>query len=490
MFCSDNYGSKIGVDNGFDNLSRPALRKLKLAQYSPRTVKLSLLAGALVFAVIAFLLLTDVPEFVVLNTEPGDTNILARWIVGAVFVFMAGCAITAAWMTLNNDHPTPADTATDREFDEVFQTLIDSIPTPLVYKGRDHVLLTCNKAYTTAIGLERDKIIGATALELLPDPLAKAYHASDEEVMSSGDSAVVETTFPYVNHGMRAVNVHKNVVRNRDSEIVGLVAVITDVTEQREFEAELIRAKEVAEFSDRAKSEFLANMSHELRTPLNAIIGFSQVISDELFGPITIPRYREYASDINFSGQHLLAIIGDLLDISKIEAGELELLSEWLDIESEIGVCVSMIEDRAKRSNVNIVLDIEDGLPQIFADSTRLRQIVLNLLSNAVKFSDADSDILLAANRDDDGNLSLVIKDTGIGMAPEDIPKALEPFQQIGSRQSVSNEGTGLGLALVKRLVELHDGRLEVESKLREGTVVTVTFPLPTPSNITVPGGS
>jgi two-component system cell cycle sensor histidine kinase PleC len=240
--------------------------------------------------------------------------------------------------------------------------------------------------------------------------------------------------------------------------------------------SDLIRAHAETEAASRAKSEFLANMSHELRTPLNAIIGFAEVIERETFGP-TGSRYREYASDIHGSGRHLLQVINDILDLAKVEAGQMLLHEARLDPALVMQGCVRLIKPRAAKSNVRIYTAFDPNLPVLLADEARLRQIGLNLLSNAVKFTKAGGRVSISSGLDAAGRITMAVTDTGIGMTADEIRIALEPFQQVTSSLSRTNEGTGLGLPLTKTLVELHGGRLDIASVPGRGTTVTVTFP-------------
>jgi signal transduction histidine kinase len=241
--------------------------------------------------------------------------------------------------------------------------------------------------------------------------------------------------------------------------------------------AEQLRgAKEEAEAASRTKSQFLANMSHELRTPLNAILGFAEIIRDQVAGLAT-ERRREYAEHIHDAGRHLLGIIGDVLDLSKVEVGRLELHKEWVTIDEIVRACRRLVAERAREGGVAIEEDLPAALPPVFADRQRLKQIVLNLLSNAVKFTPAGGRVVIAGAVPSEGGILLSIADTGIGMRQEDIPVALAPFQQIEADLSRRYEGTGLGLALAKTLTELHGGTLEVESELGRGTVVRLRLP-------------
>ncbi len=251
----------------------------------------------------------------------------------------------------------------------------------------------------------------------------------------------------------------------------------TQSAEMAQIAAELGIARDEAEAANRTKSEFLAAMSHELRTPLNAIIGFSEMIKIETLGPVGNPQYRGYASDIYSAGKHLLALINDILDLSKVESGSDELHEDSIAVPEFVQSVIGLVRQRAENGSVKLDTDICDDLPLLLADERKLKQILVNLLSNAVKFTDSGGQVTLKAWCRSDSGFVFQIVDTGIGMTPEDIPKALSQFGQIGRDLNRKYEGTGLGLPLSKNLVELHGGYLDLQSDLGTGTTVTVRFP-------------
>jgi signal transduction histidine kinase len=217
-------------------------------------------------------------------------------------------------------------------------------------------------------------------------------------------------------------------------------------------------------------------MSHELRTPLNAIIGFSQVLQG-IGRPADTEKIREYATDIEASGQHLLKIINDILEISRIEAGKLELREEEVDVAETIADCLRFVDRRAHEDGIELRWTVCDKLPKIRADKTRLKQILLNLLTNGVKFTPAKGHVAINASTDRDGSMVIAVLDSGIGMSLAEIDVAMQPFRQVDSSKSRRFEGTGLGLPLTKAFIELHGGRLAIESRPGFGTTARVIFP-------------
>ncbi len=263
-----------------------------------------------------------------------------------------------------------------------------------------------------------------------------------------------------------------------------LIAALDRAFERQRLEAEnraayetLRAAKDAAEAASRAKTEFLANVSHELRTPLNAIIGFSELMLNGARGPIGNADYRGYLKDIFDAGTDLLRLINEILDLSKAEAGKLELLEDTVDIENVIRTVTRLVGPKADSAGLSLSVDLPETPPLLFCDRLKLKQILLNLLSNAVKFTEPGGKITVSMGIDPDRGLFIAVRDSGIGIAAADIPRVLQPFVQVDSALSRTHNGTGLGLPLAAAMIELHGGKLVIESEPNRGTTVSAYFP-------------
>ncbi len=265
--------------------------------------------------------------------------------------------------------------------------------------------------------------------------------------------------------------------RDQDGRVYRMAGSVADISARRNQEIELRRAKEQAESASRTKTEFLANVSHELRTPLNAVIGFSDIIRHELLGPIGKVKYREYADDIYNSGMHLLDVINDILDVAKIEAGKVELHEETVGVDQCAQAALRLVKQRASANAVHLECNVPADLPPLRADDRKVKQILINLLSNGVKFTPSGGYVAISALLTATGAMRITVQDTGIGIAKEDIQKALSPFGQVDSHLARKYQGTGLGLSLVQALVALHGASFNLTSEAGCGTTVTVEFP-------------
>jgi cell cycle sensor histidine kinase DivJ len=255
-----------------------------------------------------------------------------------------------------------------------------------------------------------------------------------------------------------------------------IIAVTRDITQRKEAEDALLAARDAAEAANRAKSRFLANMSHELRTPLNAIIGFSDMMRQELFGPLGGVRYRDYAGHVHESGNLLLELINDVLDMAKIEAGKRDLKFETIAPEDAVRRALSLVRPLAEERVLKLGYESGEAMPTVEVDARALQQILLNLLSNAIKFTPKGGRVVVQL-REAGENVCFAVRDTGVGIAAEELPRLGKPFEQVDGEYARAHQGTGLGLALVKSLAELHGGEMSVESTRGQGTTVTVRLP-------------
>jgi len=273
-------------------------------------------------------------------------------------------------------------------------------------------------------------------------------------------------------------DMHVNPILEDGGHVAHFVAFITDASPRIRAEENLREAKHQAEIANRAKSDFLANVSHELRTPLNAIIGFSEIMQMQMFGAIGHTQYAAYADDIHSSGKHLLSIINDILDLSKIEAGRFQLHIDAVHVEETFEDCARLVRERAENAGLKVMRQIDPATPRLLADKRAIKQILINLLSNAIKFTPQGGEVTMTARpAATPGWVALSVADTGIGIPPEQIDNALSAFGQVDNPFTRSQEGTGLGLPIVKSLVELHGGQFAIESAVGKGTKITMTMP-------------
>ena len=362
-----------------------------------------------------------------------------------------------------------------REVVALQRNLLDHSPAIIAIRDLEGRFRLVNRAYERLFEVDRSEIEGKRAEDVMPEEFARRLVDYDRHVIASGEPLTHEHDATFVDGPGTLLSV-RFPVRNATGALTGVGSIAVDVTERRRAEQELKAAKDEAELANRAKTEFLANMSHELRTPLNAIIGFSQIIEQGLHGALP-DKYRSYAHDIRESGQHLSNLLGDILDLSKIEAAKYELQEQPIDLAEAAGTCLRLVNERAKAAGLKMVTRIRRNLPALYGDQTALKQVILNLLTNAIKFTPSGGTVTLRAGKTRKGALWLSVADTGIGMAPADIKIALTAFGQVASHLTRNHEGSGLGLPLCKSLIELHGGTLEVKSTVDRGTEVIVHFP-------------
>ncbi|MBV9510597.1 MAG: PAS-domain containing protein, partial [Caulobacteraceae bacterium] len=374
---------------------------------------------------------------------------------------------------------------------------IDSVSEAFVLWDRTGRLLMCNKSFRSFFALEprllkpgasRDSVVRFMRLAIKADhpgpngaPGVREAEMQDGRWLQISERRTAEGGLVVTAVDISAIKQQEAVRRKNEEALQAAVHELQASQDQlaelaRKYEAEKIRA----EGANKAKSEFLANMSHELRTPLNAINGFSEIMVAEMFGPLGDRRYKEYAGDILSSGQHLLALINDILDMSKIEAGKMNLKFEPMSLEDVVEDAVRLVKNRAEQTGLTIKVDLP-SLPEVEADYRAVKQVLLNLLSNALKFTPHGGTVTVSAELRRDGvgdRVRMAVTDTGIGISAEDLKRLAKPFEQIESQHSKTQQGTGLGLALTKSLVEMHEGVLELASEPGAGTTVSFILPV------------
>jgi PAS domain S-box-containing protein len=363
-----------------------------------------------------------------------------------------------------------------RENEERFRTICTLAPVGIALNSmEDGRFLTGSKALFEMVGYSEEEFAGLTYWDITP----KDYDADEarqlEDLRRLGRYGPYEKE--YIKKGGQRFPVLLNGRKFVDTSGRELIlSVIQDISAQKATEAAIAAARDAAQAANVAKSRFLATMSHELRTPLNAILGFSEIIAKQTFGPAGCQQYVEYAEIINGSGAHLLSLISDILDLSKIEAGKLEMRPETIDVREVIAEALGLVGAKhASGPQPRAMIAVD--LPMLTADRRALIQMIVNLVSNAVKFTAADGKVTIDARCDDEGAMTITVADTGIGIAKADIPKALAPFVQVDDGAARRQGGTGLGLPIVKSLVELHGGRFVLDSDTGQGTRATLVFP-------------
>ena len=365
-----------------------------------------------------------------------------------------------------------------RESEEKLRLVTNSVSAMICVTDRAGNCIFVNNYQGAFFGTDPETAIGFPLSELFGGVYAARHLEMDAKVFESGETLEgVEESYSNRDGERRTFQTTKAPLFDAHGRVANVVTVSMDITERKLAERSLKEAKEEAEAGNRTKTEFLAGMSHELRTPLNAVIGFADIMRVEMLGPIGNPRYLEYAEDIRASAEHLLAIIDDMLDVSTIEAGRLDLREELIDVEQVLRDCVRVVKPRATEAGITIELAAADDLPTLRADQRRLKQIVINAMSNSVSFTPDGGTVSLEAMKSDAGGLRLVVRDTGRGMTEEEIPIAKARFGRVDAASRSNHPGTGLGLPLAIELTRLHGGTLDIESRLGEGTTVTVDLP-------------
>ncbi|MDH4986053.1 PAS domain S-box protein [Aminobacter anthyllidis] len=357
------------------------------------------------------------------------------------------------------------------------RTIIDTATDGVVLIDRDGAIRSISRPAEALFGFDSEDVTGKPFYSLFAIESQRAARDYLVGLSEHGVASVLNDGREVIGRESQGRFIPLFMTIGRLPNDSGFCAVVRDITQWKRAEEELTQARAVAERSSSQKSDFLARISHEIRTPLNAIIGFSELMVDEKFGPVANDRYRDYLRDINRSGNHVLSLVNDLLDISKIEAGQQEMDYEAVSLNDTLAETVAMMQPQANRERVIIRSSFASRLPEIVADRRSIRQIALNVLSNAVRYTQAGGQVIVSTAYEASGDIVMRVRDTGIGMSQAEIEQALKPFKQINSLKRARGDGTGLGLPLTKAMVEANRARFAIASTPGEGTLVEVTFP-------------
>ena len=380
---------------------------------------------------------------------------------------------------------------------ELLQSVMDNTTAVIYLKDTEGHYLLVNRQYELLFHISKAQVLGKTDHDIFPKDLADRFRSNDMKVLETQSHLKFEEIAPQ-DDGLHTFISLKFPLRDDSGVPYGICGISTDITDRKRMEEELKAltvsleqkvlertadlqiARDEALEATRHKSEFLASMSHELRTPLNAVIGFSEVLLEKMFGPMN-EKQEEYIQDILSSGRHLLSLINDILDLNKIEAGRMDLELNTFDLPTTMAGAITLVSDSAKQHGLDLIMEFDDQLGDVTADERKVKQIILNLLSNAVKFTPDGGKIWLKADLKGDC-IEIIVKDTGIGIAPDDQQRIFDEFQQVDADYTHKREGTGLGLTLAKKFVELHGGNIRVESEIGRGSTFRFTLPIRVPS--------
>ncbi|MDW3207739.1 MAG: PAS domain-containing sensor histidine kinase [Alphaproteobacteria bacterium] len=359
--------------------------------------------------------------------------------------------------------------------DRWIRAILHHAPVGIYLKDLDGVYILANPAFCRSVGVEQDRLLGSTILQTTGYPARPEQQAADKRIIETKEAVVFDSQ-ETVDGKTNFLEVLKFPVLDEDGNVTAIGGIEVDITERKLIEEELLLAKEDAELANRAKTDFLANMSHEIRTPLNAILGFSQVLEGEVFGPIGSDRYRDYAADIRRSGTHLMELIGDILDLSKIESGRLDIQEEKVELAEVVAASVSVVKDQAAERSIAVAVETPTDC-LVLGDSRALRQVLINLMSNAVKFTRSGGKVTVSLSGTEEGGCLIVVSDSGIGIKGEDLKRVLEPFTQLRAPHVQGESGSGIGLSIVDRLCDAMNYDLKIESEYGVGTQVHVLIP-------------
>ncbi|WP_296739274.1 PAS domain S-box protein [Mesorhizobium sp.] len=385
---------------------------------------------------------------------------------------------TPAHFSAANDEPSQQpDVSELKSRIAEMRTIIDTATDGVVLIGRDGNIRSISRPAEALFGFDSDEVAGKPFASLFAIESQRAARDYLAGLSEPGVASVLNDGREVIGREAQGRFIPLFMTIGRLPGDSGFCAVVRDITQWKRAEEDLTQARAVAERASSQKTDFLARISHEIRTPLNAIIGFSELMVDEKFGPVANDRYRDYLRDINRSGNHVLDLVNDLLDISKIEAGQQEMDYEAVSLNDTLAETVAMMQPQANRERVIIRSSFASRLPEVVADLRSVRQIALNILSNAIRYTQAGGQVIVSTAYEASGDVVMRVRDTGIGMTPAEIEQALKPFKQINALKRGRGDGTGLGLPLTKAMVEANRARFIITSTPGEGTLVEVAFP-------------
>jgi PAS domain S-box-containing protein len=358
------------------------------------------------------------------------------------------------------------------------RSILDTATDGVIVTDRDGLVLAFNRSAEALFGYEYHEMARRPFTELFAPESERAARDYLDGLTKNGVASVLNDGREVIGRVRQGGLIPLFMTMGRIGDAMPkFCAVLRDITQWKRAEEDLLNAKRTAERASSAKSDFLAKISHEIRTPLNAILGFSEVMMIEQFGPLGSDRYREYMKDIHASGEHLVSLINDLLDLSKIEAGKLDLVFASVNLNELTRQCVALMQPQANQQRIIIRSSLSPTLPPVVADARSVRQIVLNLLSNSIKFTGAGGQVIVSTALTDRAEAILRVRDTGIGMTEKEIETAMEPFRQLATSTRYGSGGTGLGLPLTKALAEANRASFAIKSAVDSGTLVEITFP-------------
>lgn len=423
---------------------------------------------------LSLLVATVIPETVFTQSVAEGNARTVLLIICAVGLIIGG---TVLW-TRHIAQPIASLTQSVEQNEEKFQAIFDNAATGIARIGPDGAWLEVNRKLCKLLDYTEEELYERTFQELThPDDLAENLALYNKALSGEINAYNMEKRFRRKDGTHFWAELSVSLVRDANGQPKYFISIIQRIDARKRAEAALRHAKGEADKANRAKSDFLAAMSHDLRTPLNAIMGFSEMMRSKIFGPLGDKRYEEYVTHIHKSGSLLISLINDVLDLSKVEAGKYELHEEDIDLRALCDDCVQQLSAIATLSEVTVTADLPAALPKVIADERALVQVLNNLLSNAVKFTPAGGTVQITARHDPAHGISLSVTDTGIGMSEDDTERAMQPFEQAESNTTHVNKGTGLGLYLCIRFMELLGGGLAIDSAPGRGTTVTVTIP-------------